>query len=499
MRGSFSAANGQNGRMHRRNPFPVLVGAALVPALVLFGLWKLADSQVGEAVPATTPGTVAGPSGPVGMRTPLLSTRRAPAVLSADLNGVSFAAALQPFAETLPAESCLAVSVNGEPVNATRADDLLRPASNVKLLVAAVANSVMGKDYRFTTSVKAAVGGGGVVDGDLYLVGGGDPVLSEPWWQSSGITLLPPNVITDITKLADKVKAAGVTKITGSVVGDDTRYDDERFAPTVPKQVKSQLEALPVSALEVNDTRVSPELALDRPTVASARVFAKLLKDRGIEIGGNSDEAATPDGTPEIASIESAPLPEILHEMLAQSDNLTAEMMLKEIAVQSKRPGTREEGIRIVTNTVLAWGAQPGSMALVDGSGISDENRVTCNALLTVLRHGTISDPVGKGLAVLGESGTTLEGVLDKTPAAGKLRAKTGTLTNADGVKNKPGAKTLSGYYPVEGGGQIEFVILLNGESITNKNTYRKYWEQLFTILAGYPQGPTAAVLAPSE
>lgn len=483
--------------MRRRNPYPMLVGAALVPALVLFGLWQLADSQVGEPA-AVAPATVPKPGGPVGMRTPLLSTRRTPGLLSADMNVAAFAAALQPFADSLPAESCLAVSVNGVPANATRADDLLRPASNVKLLVAAVADALMGPEFRFTTAVKATVGAGGVVDGDLYLVGGGDPVLSEPWWQTSGITLLPPNVITDITKLADQVKAAGVTKITGSVIGDDTRYDDERFAPTVPKQVKSQLEALPVSALEVNDTRVNNQLALDRPTVASARVFAKLLKDRGIEIGGNSDEAATPEGTPEIATIQSAPLPQILHEMLAQSDNLTAEMMLKEIAVQSKRPGTRQEGIKIVTDTVQSWGAAVGSVAIVDGSGISDENRVTCNALLTVLRHGNIAGPVGKGLAVLGEGGTTLDGVLTNSPAAGKLRAKTGTLTNADGVKNKPGAKTLAGYYPVEGGGQIEFAILLNGESITNKNTYRKYWEQLFKILAEYPQGPTAAVLAPA-
>ncbi len=482
--------------MRRRNPYPALAVAALVPALVLGGLWKLADSQVGGAAPTTTAPPVSTPR-LLGLNTPLLSVRRAPAVLSADLNVGAFATAAQPYGASLPELSCLSISVNAKPVIDVRPDDQLRPASTVKLLTGAVANTVLGADFRYTTEVRADIGPGGVVNGDLYLVGGGDPVLSEQWWKTTSITKHPPTVITDIAVLADRVKAAGVTSITGAVLGDGSRYDDEWFAPTIPKQVRNQLEALPVSALEVNDTRVDAKIALDDPNKAGARVLARLLKERGIQIGGNSGSGKAPAGLATVATIQSPPFAQILREMLATSDNLTAEMMLKELAVHAKQPGTRTAGIAVVDQTLRTWGLPENSVVMVDGSGLSDENRVTCRALVMILQHGRIDDPVGAGLPAADESGTTLEGIFTGTPAAGKLRAKTGTLTNADGVANKPGSKALAGYYPVQGGGQIEFALVLNGESITNQKMYRQYWEGLARLLSTYPAGPSPAALSP--
>lgn len=481
--------------MRRRNPYPALLLAALIPALLLAWTWRWSADKGRVVAPTTTTSTV--PPVPGTLATPLLSTRRAPAVLSAKLNVSSFTKALSPLVGRIPAGSCLAVSVNGLPIAAANADDSLRPASNVKLAVGAVALAVLGKDFRYTTSVKGTVSDGGVINGDLYLVGSGDPVLSEPWWKDSNITKLPPTVITDITQLADKIAAAGITRIRGRVSGDGTRYDDEWFAPTIPRQVKAELEALPVSALVVNDTRVSETKALADPNAAAAQVLTTLLKDRGIRISGGGLAGTTAAGATEIASIQSAPFSEILHEMLSTSDNLSAEMILKEIAVAKGRPGTRQNGIAVVNETLQGWGLPLDGVTLVDGSGLSDENRMTCNVLLGVLQRGRYSDAVGAGLAVAGQQGTTLEGVFEDSPVKGRLRAKTGTLTNADGVANKPGAKTLAGYLPLAGGGQIEFAMLLNGETITNQSEYRQYWNQLATIIAKYPTGPTVAELAP--
>jgi len=64
-------------------------------------------------------------------------------------------------------------------------------------------------------------------------------------------------------------------------------------------------------------------------------------------------------------------------------------------------------------------------------------------------------------------------------------------------VPDKPGTKALSGYVPLEGGGSIEFAMLLNGETITNKTEYRPIWELFATTLAAYPSGPTPDQLAP--
>ena len=115
-----------------------------------------------------------------------------------------------------------------------------------------------------------------------------------------------------------------------------------------------------------------------------------------------------------------------------------------------------------------------------------------------MLQHGSVDDAVGQGLPVGGSPGGTLfDAFQEGEPLSGVLRAKTGTLDNTDGVENKLGSKALAGYVPLPGGGAIEFALLLNGETITNKTEYRPSWELLASILAAYPSGPTPDTLAP--
>ena len=105
-----------------------------------------------------------------------------------------------------------------------------------------------------------------------------------------------------------------------------------------------------------------------------------------------------------------------------------------------------------------------------------------------VLQHGSVDDAVGQGLPLGGrEGGTLYDAFQEGEPLSGVIRAKTGTLDNTDGVPDKPGTKALSGYVPLEGGGSIEFAMLLNGETITNKTEYRPIWELFATTLAASP------------
>ncbi len=184
--------------------------------------------------------------------------------------------------------------------------------------------------------------------------------------------------------------------------------------------------------------------------------------------------------------------------MLTTSDNNTAELMLKEMGLKAGGGATTAAGLTVVMRTLQEWGVPLGGVTLVDGSGLSDENRLTCAAVLAVLLHGSIDDAVGHGLPVGGQQGGTLyDAFREGEPLSGLIRAKTGTLDNTDGVKDNPGVKALSGYVPLQGGGTIQFSLLLNGETITNKTEYRPIWEQLATTLAAYPSGPTAEALGP--
>ncbi len=479
----------------RRNPYPGLIVVALVPALLFGGCWRFADGKAPDEVSVAVGDSIPVTSTPTTIHTPLLSVRRAPAVLSRESNSVTFQSELQPLLDSIDSNSCFAVSIDGEPVAAVNETTPLRPASNVKLITAAVALEVLGEEFVYTTTVNGVVGAGGIVTGDLFLIGGGDPLLSNEWWDGPN-QKFPPINVTSMEAFADAVKAAGVTAVTGSIVGDAARYDDEWYLPTWAPALRFS-EGGPLSALLVNDSREAADLSSNDPVVGAATVLTQLLQARGVTVGGPPKEGVA-DGSPVVAKIDSQPLPALLEEMLTTSDNNTAELVLKEIGLASGGEGTTVLGLSKVMSTLQEWGIPLDGVTLVDGSGLSDENRLTCQALLAVLQHGSVDDAVGQGLPLGGaEGGTLFDAFQEGEPLSGVLRAKTGTLDNTDGVESKLGSKALAGYVPLPGGGAIEFALLLNGETVTNKSEYRPTWELLASILAAYPSGASPEVLAP--
>ena len=482
-------------------PLIVLAVVAFVPALVLYLVFSWSDDRVSAVDPVPpTPSTLVQPAPPPDpLPTDVLTFRRMPAVVSRGLNVDAFAAELAPFLATLNDRSCAAVSVDGQAVGATNPELAVIPASNQKLLVAAVALEVLGADHTFVTRVaSASPPADGAVDGDLVLVGGGDPLLSSDWYLTSGLERRPVFDATSLDQLADGVVAAGVTRVTGDVVGDGARYDDEFYAPGWGTGVAG-IESGPYDALLVNDARVLGEdqRATD-PNAAAAREFARLLRDRGIEIVG-SPVAATPELGDEpnvVASIESVPLTAVVAEMLTNSDNNTAELLVKEIGVASTSGavGTREAGAAAITAQLERWGVDVGPIVVADGSGLSLDNRVTCDALLDVLQRFDVDGPLGAGLPVAAETGSLADAFVGH-PLAGILRGKTGTLNNPPFNADPPAVKALAGYVPVEGGGAVEYALVLNGPTISDQSEYRPLWNSLADVLATYPSGPTPADL----
>lgn len=480
--------------MARRNPLPALLIAAAVPAVFLGGCWRWTEARTAAVVQPVASEPTGGSGVVATLATPVLSVRRQPAALARQLNLDAFRSSLGPLLDLVGPGSCVSVSVDGLAVAAKNDTAPVRPASNLKVITASVALDVLGADFTFTTTVAGTVGADGTVAGDLYLIGGGDPLLSSSWWKGPSVKY-PTTSPTSMETLADQVVAAGVKVVSGNILGDATRYDKEWYETSWATSVRFS-EGGPISALVVNDSREAPDRSSNDPVVGAAQVLADLLRQRGVTVAGSATSGST-SSAPVIASISSAPLPAVLAEMLATSDNNTAEQVLKEIGVAAGGGGSWAQGIAVVVKHLNDWGVPMDGVVMVDGSGLSDDNRFTCAAMMAVLaRHGP-TDALGQGLPVGGQQGGTLSDAFGDGPLAGIIRAKTGTLDNTDGIANKPGVKALSGYVPVDGGGAIDFSLILVGETIANKTEYRPVWDKLAEVLAAYSGSAKVAELAP--
>lgn len=477
-----------------RNPYPALLVVAALPALVLGLVWKVADSRQPPAVNVSASGTPV--IAPPVLSTPLLSVRRAPSILTREALGTQFKSALIPLLNTIDDSSCVDISIDGDPVGAKNENKSLRPAGDMMIVTAAVALDVLGADYRFTTLVQGQVDADGFVRGNLFLVGGGDPLLSSFWWNGPD-TAHPPFNKTTIDELADLIVAAGVKHVYGAVVGDASKYDEEWY-PSAWTTDQRVVGGGPVSALLVNDGRETATKVSSNPVIGAARVFTTLLEDRGVKVEGEPRSGRS-SNTTTIATIQSNPLPLIIQEMLTTADVNTAEMLLKEIGIAAGGSGTLQAGLNVVIQKLGEWNVPLDGLWIVDGSGLSDANRMTCQALVAVLQHGSPTDAIGTGMPAGGQPGGLLDfDFATGSPLYGKIRAVTGTMFNyQDGVGGNPGAKTLSGYIPLADGRTIEFTMLLNGAQIAEQSVYRPVWELFASIMGTYLAVPTSTELGP--
>lgn len=474
-------------------PIIVLSVLAAIPAFGFGYLWRWAEARVPD--PTAEEAAVVEPSLPAALTTPVLSVRRAPQTLATLASDASLAAGLANLGAFINDTSCLVVQVDGRPVFAHNGDLPVTPASNEKLITAAVALEVLGANYTYTTKLLGTVADG-VVTGDLYLLGGGDPLLSTADYPPTVVSDPPINV-TRLEDLATQLVAAGITRVQGNVVGDESRYDTERFVPTWASDIPN-VEAGPLSALMVNDATQrfaangQPPRRYADPASGAATDLIRLLKANGIPVGGSAKSGPTPPDAPEITAISSAPMSAIVGEMLTTSDDNTAELLLKELSVKADNiVGTRVDGIDVVKSALTTWNIDTTKIEVTDGSGLDSNNIVTCNILLQVLLHQPLDGPLGDGLAVAGQSGT-LASYFTASPVAGRLHAKTGTLTNT---------KALTGFVTTTGA-TIDFSMIIGAPNISTEQpgspaAFLPYWDQLGTALGSYPSGPSVEALQP--
>jgi D-alanyl-D-alanine carboxypeptidase/D-alanyl-D-alanine-endopeptidase (penicillin-binding protein 4) len=353
----------------------------------------------------------------------------------------------------------------------------------MKLLVAAAALDVLGADYRFTTSLIGNRVGDTIV-GNLWLVGGGDPVLSTRAYPPT--QLYPTTSPTFLDSLADELRASGINKITGSVVGDESRYDDERYVPTWGDGIRS-IEAGPLGALMVDDgTLLGDPFKPAQPAVGAATAFTRLLRARGITVIAAPRSGVAPTDGVTIGEVISAPLGVLLGDVLANSDNNAAELLLKEIGLVDEGSPTRVAGLQAVASVLVQRGISTDGVVLVDGSGLDANNRLTCSLLVDLLESFGSQSVLAEGLALAGSTGTLRE-QLTTPPAVRRVRAKTGTLRTS---------KALSGFYEVSDGA-ITFSLLLNGPGVSNQSAYQPQWKSLMNALGAFSDEPRTQDLLP--
>ncbi|MBK5222331.1 MAG: D-alanyl-D-alanine carboxypeptidase/D-alanyl-D-alanine-endopeptidase [Acidimicrobiia bacterium] len=379
--------------------------------------------------------------GDMRVATPVLSVRRTPEALLETRRTNAVAAAAGTTVPAIPGASCLVVSEAGDELFAHAPTEPLTPASTQKLFVGAALLQVMEADETFrTVAAAAAPPADGVVAGDLFVVGGGDPLLSTDAYIARHSD--PDRPATRVEDLADALVAAGITEVQGSVVGDGTRYDDVRTIPSWPQRYRDQVAAGPLSGLGVNDgletftdteVPVNPGRPAADPPAHTASVITDLLRERGVTVSGDPRSGPAPEGAAELAVLESPPAGVVVAQMLRYSDNTTAELLAKEIAVRTDSPGSTFAGITALTSVLAGQGVDVSGISLTDGSGLDTGNRATCRGLTQVLDLAGPDSPLVDGLAVAGRSGTLRERMVG-TPAADNLRAKTGSLRHVSAL-----------------------------------------------------------------
>lgn len=461
-------------------PFILTAIAAVFALVALWPELQASPTARAGAVPAT----------------PVLSLRRVPALVSRAVGDTRLSRALDSLTRD-PAlggatdQTCLSVrDTNGSTLYAKNPGSALIPASNLKLLTATAVLDRLGGDFRYTTELKApaAPGPDGAIGGDLWLVGNGDPLLGTADFGAVAGYQRRPRLTTSLEALADKAVAAGLRRVDGRVVGDETRYDAQRYVPTWSPTYIRDSEVGPLSALTVNGGFARwdpPVVAAPDPPANAASILTGLLRARGVTIAGDGASGRAADGSVTVASLESPPMIDIIGVMLRESDNTVAELVVKELGARFGGGGTTAAGVDVVKASLGSLGAPSTAFAAVDGSGLDRSDRLSCDLLQAVLAKSGEQGPLGRDLATAGRDGTLAKRFVG-TPAAGRVRAKTGSLRGVVG---------LSGWVTAHDGRVVQFSLLANELPRDAAGTGLE--NGLVNELVAYPRAPDSSELAP--
>ncbi|MFG2975721.1 D-alanyl-D-alanine carboxypeptidase/D-alanyl-D-alanine-endopeptidase [Streptomyces sp. NPDC048331] len=309
------------------------------------------------------------------------------------------------------------------------ARDAMTPASTVKIVTATAVLAALGPEHRIRTTVTP-----GAAPGQIVLVGGGDPSLTAKKKSPAGSG---GSLVALAADTAQALKAAGTDTVT-------LGYDDSLYAGPVRHPIGGNPNIAPVTSLTADEGRPDDSTSgpVDRaedPSRDAARAFRTLLADRGIKVTGEPAKAKAAAGVQPLAVTLSTPIGGLVERMLTNSDNDIAEALARQTALASGRPASFEGAEQAVTDRLTALGIDTAGSRFADGSGLNRADKVSAGLLTGLLAKAADPKrpelrPVLTGLPVAGFTGTLKARNSGTSPAAGLLRAKTGTLTGVNSL-----------------------------------------------------------------
>jgi serine-type D-Ala-D-Ala carboxypeptidase/endopeptidase (penicillin-binding protein 4) len=405
---------------------------------------------------------------------------------------------------------------------------LMNPASNVKLFTSAAAIGILGKNFQLRTAVYAdSVTYDGVVIGNLYLKGFGDPLLST----------------NDLDSLARILVLSGIKRITGDIIADNSYFDDKFWglgwtwddepdpdAPFIspltvnsgcvsvtafsdsskvflslnpvtsfirgvntanvardsiqrPFKLRRPVQDRPNVIIAEGDldafASVEQKLSIRRPDLYAAQLFSEALQRHSIIVQEDVASGTTRTSSRQIAAFAHT-LDTVVTAMNKVSDNLSAENLLKVLgAVRYGIPGTAKNGCYVVNSFLSSLGIDTTRCEFVDGSGVSRYNLVSAEIIVqlltTMYRWNSYFSLFAASLPAAGVDGT-LSSRMTSTSAAGNVFAKTGTLN---------GVSCLSGYAKTKDGELLAFSIMMQN-FLTSSSSYRQAQDRISSVLTSF-------------
>jgi len=351
----------------------------------------------------------------------------------------------------------LAVDLDsGRTIYSLRSGTQRMPASVQKLYTSLASLRRLGPGGQLRTRVLAATAPdrAGVVDGDLYLRGSGDPTFDT----------------LDAGQLAQQVADAGIVAVTGRVRGDESAFDGVRGVPSSGFRLTSEVG--PLSALTFNRGRTGRRSPFyqRRPARFAALAFTKQLRGLGVDVRRRASTGATPADAALVTEWRSAPVADLLRLMNPPSDNFMAETFVKVLGAGTGTAGSTAGGAGVVREELGELGIEP---QVIDGSGLSRSDRTSPLEVVTMLEKMAGDASFTGSLPIAGRTGTLVYRMRG-TSAQDRCRAKTGTLRDVS---------ALAGYCSTTKGANVAFAFLMN---YVNPSGARVLQERMASALARY-------------
>ncbi len=412
--------------------------------------------------------------------------RRTPALLIAIcgvfLPATGAGAANAPFCPALKAElvrggggasGLLVVDLDSGRVVCRRAAARARPlASNMKLFTTGAALASLGPQYRIATRVlsNGRLGDDGVLHGNLFLKGGGDPTLGSPAFNKR----FHDGLGTDLFALRPQIRAAGIASVTGRLYADDTVFDRLRGVADSGYATSPWIGPLSGLAFDSGYGDLRARRFASDPAKLAAATLTRSLRRAGVHIRTRVALRKAPAAARQVAVVRSPTLTRIVNATDVYSDNFFAETLNKLLGARFGTEGSTRAGAAVVTHFARSHGS---GVHAVDGSGLTRSGRASPNqvvALLKSMRYSAVGDDFIQDLALAGREGTVASR-MHGTRAAGRCRTKTGTLT---GVSN------LSGYCFNRSGKTMAFSILMG--SVRDISLAHQEQDRIAAAVASY-------------